>query len=158
VSTESTSSQPNNAQVNSAKVDNAELLNLQLSQLMQLETVIDSEKDVLQGQNPEKLIEITETKNQLLLAIETLDQQFSQSIIFKQEKQNGQYAEQLAEIKTILLRCKDKNFVNGQIIEHSQLAVERMKTSLLQQHNKSSMTYDSKGKTSGGLSSLDMKA
>jgi len=158
VSTESTSSQSNNAQGNSAKIDNTALLNQQLSQLMQLEAVIDSEKEVLQGQNPEKLIEITETKNQLLLSIETLDQQFSQSIIFKQEKQNGQYTDQLAEIKTILLRCKDKNFVNGQIIEHSQLAVERMKTSLLHQHNKSSMTYDSKGKTSGGLSSLDMKA
>jgi len=143
---------------NSSPLNNADLLNQQLSQLMQLETVIDSEKEVLQHQDPEKLTIITETKNQLLLAIEALDQQFAQSLHFKKEKESGLYTEQLAEIKNILMRCKDKNIINGQVIQHSQLAVERMKTSLLQQHNKSSMTYDSKGKTSGGLSSLGIKA
>lgn len=134
------------------------LIEKQLTQLEQLEIIISTEKDILQQQNPEKLIEITEKKNQLLLAIQTLDQQFEQSITFKQEKSQGLFTEQLATIEETLLRCKEKNHVNGQIIAHSQLAVERMKTSLLQNHNKSSMTYDSKGKASGGLSSLGIKA
>lgn len=158
MSIESDNFQSNNAPFNNPQIDSVALLNQQLSQLEQLEAVIDAEKELLQGRDPEKLTEITETKNQLLVAIESLDQKFSQSIVFKQERENGQHQEQLTKIKKILLSCKEKNFVNGQVIEHSQLAVERMKTSLLQQHNKSSMTYDSKGKTSGGLSSLGIKA
>ncbi|MDT0602887.1 flagella synthesis protein FlgN [Thalassotalea castellviae] len=137
---------------------NLSLVEKQLMQLQQLEIIIDREKDVLQKQDPDKLLEITDEKNHLLVAIQTLDQQFEQSILFKQEKSQGLYEEQLSLIEEILLRCKDKNHVNGQIIAQSQLAVERMKTSLLHSHNKSSMTYDSKGKTSGGLSSLDLKA
>ncbi|MCO4799700.1 MAG: flagellar protein FlgN [Colwelliaceae bacterium] len=134
------------------------LIEKQLTQLEQLEIIIDTEKDILQQQDPEKLIEITEKKNQLLLAIQTLDQQFEQSITFKKEKSQGVFKGLLETIEDTLLRCKEKNHVNGQVIAHSQLAVERMKTSLLQNHNKSSMTYDSKGKTSGGLSSLGIKA
>ncbi len=134
------------------------LIEKQLTQLEQLEIIIDTEKDILQQQDPEKLIEITEKKNQLLLAIQILDQQFEQSITFKKEKSQGVFKGLLETIEDTLLRCKEKNHVNGQVIAHSQLAVERMKTSLLQNHNKSSMTYDSKGKTSGGLSSLGIKA
>lgn len=142
----------------STESNNTLLINKQLAQLKQLEVIIDNEKDILQKQNPDKLIEITDKKNQLLLAIQTLDKQFEQSILFKQEKSQGLYTEQLNLIEETLIRCKDKNHVNGQIIAQSQLAVERMKTSLLQNHNKSSMTYDNKGKTSGGLSSLEIKA
>jgi len=134
------------------------LLEKQLAQLQQLEVIIDSEKDILQQQDPEKLVEISEQKNQLLIAIQTLDQQFEQSPQFKQEKAQGLFTDILENIETTLLRCKDKNQVNGQIIQQSQLAVERMKTSLLQNHNKASMTYDNKGKTSGGLSSIGIKA
>ena len=152
------STEPSNQQPNNLQASNAELISQQLSQLIALETVIDSEKEVLQRHVPENLTAITETKNQQLLAIETLDKKLSQSILFKKERASGLYSEQLTEIETILIRCKEKNKINGQIIDHSQLAVERMKTSILQQNNKSSMTYDSKGKTHGGLSSLDIKA
>lgn len=134
------------------------LIDKQLTQLQQLEMIIDQEKDILQQQNPEKLIEITDNKNQLLVAIQTLDQQFEQSLVFKQEKSQGLFADKLSLIEEILLRCKDKNHVNGQVIAQSQLSVERMKTSLLQNHNKSSITYDKKGKASGGLSSIGIKA
>ncbi len=136
----------------------ASQLQSQLEQLQQLEEIIDTEKQVLQQQDPDKLTAITEQKNQLLLAIQSLDQQFEQSLQFKNDKAQGLFTEILASIETVLLRCKEKNQINGQIIQHSQLAVERMKTSLLQNHNKSSMTYDSKGKISGGLSSLGIKA
>ena len=134
------------------------LIEKQLIQLQQLENIIDEEKETLLLQNPENLINITEQKNKLLLAIQSLDQQFEQSILFKEEKSQGLYNEHLNLIEATLLSCKEKNQVNGQIINHSQLAVERIKTSLLQSHNKSSMTYDSKGKTSGGLSRLNIKA
>ena len=141
-----------------SSLTNTELLRQQFAQLTALETVIDNEKVILQGQDPTQLNQITQDKNQLLLSIEALDSVFSQRQSFLTEKGDGLHDEQLDEIKAVLIRCQQKNTVNGQIIQHSQLAVERMKTSLLQQHSKASMTYDNKGKTSGGLSSLGIKA
>jgi flagella synthesis protein FlgN len=82
----------------------------------------------------------------------------SRHVEFAQDKAAGKFDLQLAEIESLLLTCKKQNQVNGQIIQQSQLAVERMKTTLLENHSKSSMTYDEKGKKSSGLSSLDLKA
>ncbi|WP_286271704.1 flagella synthesis protein FlgN [Thalassotalea hakodatensis] len=135
-----------------------QLLDKQFAQLQQLETIIDEERLTLQKNSPDALAKVTEQKNTLLLDIQTLDQQFSQSLAFSEQKANGELDEVLKAIEQALLRCKEKNQVNGHIIQQSQMAVERLKTTLLQQNDKSSVTYDSKGKTSGGLSSLGIKA
>ncbi|OKY24723.1 flagella synthesis protein FlgN [Thalassotalea sp. PP2-459] len=135
-----------------------QLLDKQFAQLQQLETIIDEERLTLQKNSPDALAKVTEQKNMLLLDIQTLDQQFSQSLAFSEQKANGELDEVLKAIEQALLRCKEKNQVNGHIIQQSQMAVERLKTTLLQQNDKSSVTYDSKGKTSGGLSSLGIKA
>lgn len=142
----------------SDKITPQQLVSQQLSQLTQLEALLTTEKDILQQQNPDALIEITAEKNSLLLAIQNTDNAIGQSFEFKQEKLAGSFSDELADIKAILLRCQKQNKTNGLIIHQSQLSVERMKTSLLESHNKSSMTYDNKGKTSGGLSSLGIKA
>jgi len=142
----------------SEKITPQQLVSQQLSQLTQLEALLSTEKEVLQQQNPDALINITADKNQLLLAIQETDNAIGQSFEFKQEKLAGSFSTELSEITTCLARCKKQNQINGVIIHQSQLSVERMKTSLLENHNKSSMTYDSKGKTSGGLSSLGIKA
>ena len=142
----------------SDKITPQQLVSQQLSQLTQLEALLTTEKDILQQQNPDALIEITAKKNSLLLAIQNTDNAIGQSFEFKQEKLAGSFSDELADIKAILQRCQKQNKTNGLIIHQSQLSVERMKTSLLESHNKSSMTYDNKGKTSGGLSSLGIKA
>lgn len=142
----------------SEKLTPQQLVSQQLSQLTQLETLLDTEKDVLQQQNPDALIHLTAEKNDLLLAIQSIDNIIGQSFEFKQEKLAGKFTSLLSDIEATLVRCKKQNQINGLIIHQSQLSVERMKTSLLENHNKSSMTYNSKGKTSGGLSSLGIKA
>jgi flagella synthesis protein FlgN len=142
----------------SEKLTPQQLVSQQLAQLTQLETLLDTEKDVLQQQNPDALIHLTADKNDLLLAIQRIDNAIGQSFEFKQEKLAGKFTSLLSDIEAILVRCKKQNQINGLIIQQSQLSVERMKTSLLENHNKSSMTYNSKGKTSGGLSSLGIKA
>ena len=142
----------------SASPQSKELLAKQFSQLQELEQVITDEKIVLQQHQPDALLEITEKKNQLLLSIQNLDQQISINQAFAQDKAAGLLSEELVAIEKQLELCQKKNLVNGQIIAQSQLSVERMKTSLLESHNKTSMTYDSKGKKSGGLSSIGLKA
>lgn len=134
------------------------LIEQQVAQLSQLEQLLLLEKEVLQKHNPEALTEVTNQKHVLLSEIQTLDQTISTSQVFLQQKKSGLLDERLNEIEAYLLRCKDLNEVNGQIIAHSEIAIERMKNSLLDKHDKSSMTYDNKGKKHVGLNSLGIKA
>ena len=117
----------------SASTQSIELLAQQFSQLQELEQVITDEKLILH-------------------------QQTSINQLFAQDKAAGFLNQELADIESLLKLCQQKNLVNGQIIAQSQLAVERMKTSLLESHSKTSVTYDNKGKKSGGLSSIGLKA
>lgn len=142
----------------SASLESKELLAQQHAQLQALEQVIIDEKHILQQHQPEDLLKISEQKNQLLLAIQALDKQISFNQAFASDKAAGYLKQELSNIERLLASCQQKNQINGQIIAQSQLAVERMKTSLLEGHNKTSVTYDNKGKKSGGLSSIGLKA
>jgi len=142
----------------SASIQSKELLAQQHAQLQELEQVISDEKLILQQHQPDALLQISAKKNQLLISIQNLDQQIGVNQAFAQDKAAGLLNQELADIESLLTLCQQKNLVNGQIIAQSQLAVERMKTSLLESHNKTSVTYDNKGKKSGGLSSIGLKA
>ena len=143
---------------NHQELTSNELLMLQHQQLTALAQVIANEKNILQQHDPQALLTVSQEKNTLLLAIQQLDQNISLHQGFAQDKAAGKLVSQLAEITELLKHCQQQNLVNGQIIQHSQLAVERMKTSLLESHNKNAITYDNKGKKSAGLSSLGLKA
>lgn len=136
----------------------AQLVAKQLEQLQRLENLLKAEKEVLQKHNPDELTKLTLEKNQQLTEIGELDQFIGTNTAFAQEKSTGNLDNDLEEIKRLLTHCKELNFVNGQIIQQSQIAVERMKTSLFENNNKSGITYDGKGKKSAGLSSLNIKA
>ncbi|MCW8834279.1 MAG: flagellar protein FlgN [Colwellia sp.] len=142
----------------SASPQSLAFLAKQYAQLQTLEKIIADEKLILQQHQPDQLITISEQKNQQLMAIQTLDQEISINQQFAQDKAANLLNQELADIETLLTKCQQQNQVNGQIIAQSQLAVERMKTTLLESHNKTAITYDNKGKKSGGLSSIGIKA
>jgi len=142
----------------SASPQSIELISQQYSQLQELEQIISNEKLVLQQHQPDALLEINEQKNVLLVAIQDLDKKISLNRAFSIDKKAGFLDEELTKVEDLLHLCQQKNKINGQIIAQSQLAVQRMKTTLLEKNNKTSMTYDSKGKKSGGLTSIEMKA
>ncbi len=135
-----------------------ELLAKQHQQLILLTQIIANEKQILQQHDPQALLSVSQEKNTLLLAIQQLDKEIGQNQAFAQDKAAGKLTHQLSEITELLNHCQQQNLVNGQIIQQSQLAVERMKTSLLESHNKNAITYDNKGKKSAGLSSIGLKA
>ena len=135
-----------------------ELLVQQHQQLTSHAQIIANEKHILQQHDPQALLAISQEKNTLLVAIQHLDQTIGQNQRFAQDKAAGKLTQELAEITDLLTHCQQQNLINGQIIQQSQLAVERMKTSLLENHNKNAITYDKKGKKSAGLSSLGLKA
>ncbi len=133
-------------------------LEQQLSQLSQLERLLVQEKEVLQNRDPDAVLEISKQKNTLLADIQTLDQAIATSPLFAEQKSTGALDAQLSEIEACLSRCKTLNDINGQIIAHSQMAIDRITSSLLDNRGKASMTYNSKGKKHVGLSSLGIKA
>lgn len=135
-----------------------QLLSQQQQKLQSLLALLEKEKEVLQGHSPEELIEIAQQKNSLLLSVQELDEKISQQAGFAKEKAAGLYQDLLDDIASLLEQCKEINTVNGMIIQQSQIAVEKMKTALLVSNNRSSMTYDNKGKASGTLKSLGIKA
>ncbi|MBU2869995.1 flagellar export chaperone FlgN [Colwellia sp. E2M01] len=143
---------------NSQGLTSTELLTKQHQQLTLLAQIIANEKQILQQHDPQALLLISQEKNTLLLAIQQLDKEIGLNQVFAQDKAAGKLTQELAEITSLLEHCQKQNLVNGQIIQQSQLAVERMKTSLLESHNKNAITYDNKGKKSAGLSSLGFKA
>jgi flagella synthesis protein FlgN len=142
----------------SDSVSIVQTLNHQLQQLTDLEALLNAELQVLQQHDPQKLIDINTNKNALLVNIDTTDKELATNQEFLKNKAEGMYAEQMQAIEAILNQCKDLNKVNGEIIHKSQLSVERMRATLLESNTKSSMTYDSKGKKSGGYSRMDIKA
>ena len=135
-----------------------QILNHQLKQLTDLEALLNAEHQILQQHDPQKLIDINKIKNDLLANIELTDKSLASNQQFLNDKAEGHHTEVLESIEGSLNQCKDLNKVNGDIISKSQLSVERMRTALLENNTKSSMTYDSKGKKSGGYSRMDIKA
>jgi len=134
------------------------LLAQQHQQLTTLAQIIANEKQILQQHDPQALLTVSQEKNTILLAIQQLDKEIGLNQLFAQDKAAGKLTQQLDEITALLMHCQQQNLINGRIIQQSQLAVERMKTSLLESHNKNAITYDSKGKKSAGLSSIGIKA
>ena len=135
-----------------------EVLNQQNKQLCTLENLLKNEYEILQQHDPEKLMSINQLKNTLLTQIAATDELLASDAKFIDDKKNGLYSSELKSIENILLQCKDLNQINGDIIHKSQISIERMRTTLLENHTKSTLTYDNKGKTSGGLTSLNIKA
>lgn len=142
----------------SASEQSLSFLAKQYAQLQALEKIIADEKHILQQHRPDELVRVSEQKNQLLIAIQNLDQEISVNQQFAQDKAANLLTQELSDIESLLEHCQQQNQVNGQIISQSQLAVDRMKTTLLESHNKTAITYDNKGKKSGGLSSIGLKA
>ncbi len=133
-------------------------LNHQLKQLVDLEALLNAELQVLQQHDPQKLIDINNVKNELLVKVGLIDKELANNSQFLKDKAEGLYVDELKAIQAIVIQCKKLNKVNGDIIYKSQLSVERMRTALLESNTKSSMTYDSKGKKSGSYSRMDIKA
>lgn len=142
----------------SSATSSHQLLEQQLTQLHSLEVLLLKEREVLQQHSPDALLAVTAEKKALLAQIEEFDRSIGSNLQFIDDKKQGLLDEALSQVTEALEKCQEINLVNGQVIQHSQLAVERMKNSLLDSQSRSSVTYDSKGKTHAGLSSLGIKA
>lgn len=134
------------------------LVQQQLTHVTQLKVLLLSEKEVLQQQSIDALTAVTNDKKNLLLLIEQLDQEIKSIVDIDSVHAEQDIATHLNSIENIIIECKAINQINGAVIQQSGLAVDRMKNSLLESRSRNTMTYNSKGKKSGGLSSKSIKA
>lgn len=136
----------------------AELLNVQEAELAKLQNLLANELDTLKNRDLAQLEQITADKEQTLLRVNQLDQAISQQITLDDLKANADYKEQVEKIVELLIDCKKQNEINGQIINNSQIAMNRFKGMLQKSISNNSMTYDQKGQTSINTNSIGIKA
>lgn len=133
-------------------------LQQQLENIQKLTAILSAEKNVLQQHSPSALTNISQEKSDLLTEIDALDKQCKALPNYETHLISSKYSALLLSIKEALQACQKLNTVNGMIIEHSSLAIERMQNKLLESRSGSSITYTNKGKKRGGTLGKSIKA
>jgi len=142
-------------------IDNAKvtpLLNSQEAELTKLHALLCSELEILKKRELSILEQASAEKEAILTKVNQLDKEISHYTSLDDLQQNETYREQVARIINLLQDCKQQNEVNGQIINNSQIAINRFKNMLQKSISNNTMTYDSKGKTSISNISIGLKA
>ena len=134
------------------------LLNNQEAELTKLHSLLCNELEILKNRELSILDQASAEKEAILNKVNLLDQEISQSTSLKLLQQDANHSEQVSRIINLLRDCKQQNEVNGQIINNSQIAINRFKGMLQKSISNNTMTYDNKGKTSISNISIGIKA
>jgi len=133
-------------------------LTLQETQLTTLLTLLNSELEILKERDLNKLEEKSIEKEAILASINKLDESIKQKISINELNNNELFSNKINSINELLVECKKQNEINGQIINNSQIAINRFKGMLQKSVENNSMTYDAKGQTKINLNSIGIKA
>ncbi|MBL4942770.1 MAG: flagellar protein FlgN [Colwellia sp.] len=136
----------------------SQLLNNQEAELTNLHALLYNELEILKNRELSILEQASKEKEAILNKVNQLDQQISHHTSLDALQQDENHSEQVARIINLLQDCKQQNEINGQIINNSQIAINRFKNMLQKSIANHSMTYDSKGKTSISNNSIGIKA
>lgn len=137
-------------------MDLAELLQRQHDQLAQMQALLTEEFALLTQRRALELPPLAQRKQQLLGAIEALDE-----TLIQQPDLPAQLASQpdlMARITDSLAACQQQNDINGRLLELSMVANRRLAGFLSQLRDRNSLTYDAKGNTRSGTRSPAIKA
>ncbi|MGY3855903.1 MULTISPECIES: flagella synthesis protein FlgN [Aeromonas] len=137
-------------------MDLAELLRAQDDHLSQMQGVLAEEFDLLKQHRALALPALAERKQQLLAAIETLDQTLAKQPDLRQ--QLSAFPAQLQALQSKLDACQEQNDLNGRLLELSIISNRRLASFLSKLRDSNSLTYDAKGNTRSGTRSLGIKA
>lgn len=134
------------------------LLANQEEELTKLYSLLCNELEILKKRELSILDQAAAEKEAVLNKVNLLDQEISHYTSLDALLENEQHNEQVSRIISLLHECKKQNEVNGQIINNSQIAINRFKSMLQKSISNNTMTYDSKGKTSISNKSIGLKA
>lgn len=134
------------------------LLNKQEAELTKLHALLCTELEILKKRELSILEQASADKEAILNKINLLDKEISHYTSLEILQEDDNHSEQVSRIINLLHECKKQNEINGQIINNSQIAINRFKNMLQKSISNNTMTYDSKGKTSISNKSIGIKA
>jgi len=134
------------------------LLNNQEAELTNLHSLLCNELEILKNRELSVLDQASAEKEAVLTKINQIDQEISKNTSLEILQQDANHSEQVSRIINLLHDCKQQNEVNGQIINNSQIAINRFKGMLQKSISNNTMTYDNKGKTTISNNSIGIKA
>lgn len=122
------------------------LLKQQQAQLDALLLLLETELVVLASRDIAALDDITNQKLTLLTQVQATDKHISEQTTLPECLQAPWFVEQVNALDERLVECKAQTLVNQQVLEQSQLTLDRLKNEILATRGKSGLTYTSKGK------------
>ncbi|WP_279464679.1 flagella synthesis protein FlgN [Aeromonas veronii] len=137
-------------------MDLPSLLHTQDEYLSQMQGILEEEFSLLEQHQALALPALTERKQQLLAAIETLDKTLAE--MPELALQLAAYPDEMAQLRAKLDACQAQNDINGRLLELSIVSNRRLATFLSQLRDRNSLTYDAKGNTRSGTRSYGIKA
>ncbi|MBP0602027.1 flagella synthesis protein FlgN [Aeromonas sanarellii] len=137
-------------------MDLVELLYAQDDNLSQMQGLLAEEFDLLKAHRALALPALADRKQQLLVAIETLDKTLAGQPDLQQRL--GAFPDQLQALQAKLEACQEQNNLNGRLLELSIVSNRRLASFLNKLKDSNSLTYDAKGNTRSGTRSLGIKA
>ena len=137
-------------------MDLPSLLHTQDDYLSQMQGILEEEFSLLEQHQALALPALTERKQQLLAAIETLDKTLAE--MPELALQLAAYPDEIAQLRAKLDACQAQNDINGRLLELCIVSNRRLATFLSQLRDRNSLTYDAKGNTRSGTRSYGIKA
>ena len=137
-------------------MDLPSLLHTQDDYLSQMQGILEEEFSLLEQHQALALPALTERKQQLLAAIETLDKTLAE--MPELALQLAAYPDEIAQLRAKLDACQAQHDIHGRLRDLSMVSNRRLATFLSQLRDRNSLTYDAKGNTRSGTRSYGIKA
>jgi len=122
------------------------LLSHQQEQLELLLSLLQQEYSALSRRESTILIDVLNQKQHCLTTIMQLDPLLAESEQLSEIKSEDWFKQRVDDVQQLLSQCQQQSQINSQVVEQSQLVIERLKTELLQSRGRTGLTYNAKGK------------
>jgi flagella synthesis protein FlgN len=135
-------------------------ITLQISQLEQLQQVLETELHLISTRDPESLLNLLKAKEALLDLIQTKDDLIAQrySTLSQADKDDVELNELFDFAKKQVEQCQYRTSINQTAVEQGQLRLEHLRNLILESRAKESLTYDKSGRTKGSRSGKGVNA
>jgi flagella synthesis protein FlgN len=132
----------------------------QLVFLRDLKSLLEQELHLISSREPETLMQVLQTKQELLDKIEAQDS--AVDTLYNRTKTKTDIPEScetlLQDCKQVLFECKYLTQINAKSVEQGQLRLVHLRNFMMELRAKESMTYDRTGRTNGDSSSTGISA
>lgn len=118
--------------------------------------LLKQEREAITDRQPEVLVELLESKMQLLGDVESNDKAIKAALV--NQPPSLAQDEKISLIRSLLEECKQLTSINQQAVSKSQVRLNHLKHLLVEGRQKESMTYDKAGQVTGGTRIKGIKA